>query len=154
MTALSDIFLSARAEGRAAFVGYLPAGYPTVDAALDNLTTLARYADLIEVGIPFSDPMMDGPTIQAAGTEALANGFRVRDTFAAVAAVVAAGSNAVIMSYWNPILQFGPERFAEQLAAAGGLGSIIPDLLPEESARWNAACAANGLDNVYLVAPS
>jgi len=154
MTALSDIFTSARAEGRAAFVGYLPAGYPTVDGALENLSTLARHADLVEVGIPFSDPMMDGPTIQAAGTEALSNGFRVHDTFAAVEAVVAAGSNAVIMSYWNPILQYGPETFAEELAAAGGLGSIIPDLLPEESERWNAACAANGLDNVYLVAPS
>ena len=98
MTALSDIFTSARAEGRAAFVGYLPAGYPPVDRALENLSTLARHADLVEVGIPFSDPMMDGPTIQAAGTEALSNGFRVHDTFAAVEAVVAAGSNAVIMS--------------------------------------------------------
>jgi tryptophan synthase alpha chain len=154
MSALSDIFTSARAEGRAAFGGYLPAGYPTVDASLDNVTTLSRYADLVEVGIPFSDPMMDGPTIQAAGTEALSNGFRVRDTFRVIDAVVAAGGNAVIMSYWNPILQYGPEKFAEELAAAGGLGAIIPDLLPEESERWNAACAANGLDNVYLVAPS
>lgn len=154
MSALSEIFTSAKADGRAAFVGYLPAGFPTLDSSVGLMSTLARYADLVEVGVPFSDPMMDGPTIQAAGTEALNNGFRVRDTFRVVEAVVAAGSQAVVMTYWNPVLQYGPERFAAELAAAGGLGSIIPDLLPEESTRWNAACAANGLDNVYLIAPS
>ena len=154
MSALSDIFTSAKAEGRAAFVGYLPAGYPTVDGSVELVSTLARYADLVEVGVPFSDPMMDGPTIQVATTEALANGFRVRDTFRVVEAVVAAGSNAVVMGYWNPVLQYGPEKFAGELAAAGGLGAIIPDLLPEEAGRWHAACVANGLDNVYLVAPS
>lgn len=154
MSALSDIFTSAKAEGRAAFVGYLPAGYPTVDGSVELVSTLARYADLVEVGVPFSDPMMDGPTIQVATTEALANGFRVRDTFRVVEAVVAAGSNAVVMGYWNPVLQYGPEKFAGELAAAGGLGAIIPDLLPEEAGRWHDACVANGLDNVYLVAPS
>lgn len=154
MSALSEIFTSASDEGRAAFVAYFPAGYPTVEESVDLVFSLARYADLIEVGIPFSDPMMDGPTIQAAGTTALRSGFRVRDTFTVIKAVVEAGGNAVIMSYWNPILQYGPEKFAAELAAAGALGSIIPDLLPEESERWNAACVANGLDNVYLVAPS
>lgn len=154
MTALSDIFTSARAEGRAAFVGYLPAGYPTADGALENLSTLARHADLVEVGIPFSDPMMDGPTIQAAGTEALSNGFRVHDTFAAVEAVVAAGSNAVIMSYWNPILQYGVERFAADFAEAGGAGVITPDLIPDEADEWIAATDAHGVDRVFLVAPS
>lgn len=154
MSRLSDIFSSARADGHAAFVGYLPAGYPTVDGSVELATTLSRYADLIEVGIPFTDPMMDGPTIQAAATTALDAGFRVRDTFTVIRAITEAGGNAVIMSYWNPILQYGPEKFAEDLAAAGGLGSIIPDLLPEESGPWNAACRAHGLDNVYLVAPS
>ena len=115
---------------------------------------LFRSADLIEVGIPFTDPMMDGPTIQDAATTALEAGFRVRDTFTVIKAVTEAGGNAVIMSYWNPILQYGPEKFAADLAAAGGLGSIIPDLLPEEAERWTAACESNGLDNVYLVAPS
>lgn len=154
MSALSDIFTSAKAEGRAALVGYFPAGYPTVEGSVELATTLARRADLIEVGIPFTDPMMDGPTIQDAATTALEAGFRVRDTFTVIKAVTEAGGNAVIMSYWNPILQYGPEKFAADLAAAGGLGSIIPDLLPEESERWTAACEANGLDNVYLVAPS
>ena len=154
MSALSDIFTSAKAEGRAALVGYFPAGYPTVEGSVELATTLARRADLIEVGIPFTDPMMDGPTIQDAATTALEAGFRVGDTFTVIKAVTEAGGNAVIMSYWNPILQYGPEKFAADLAAAGGLGSIIPDLLPEEAERWTAACEANGLDNVYLVAPS
>ena len=153
-SALSTVFTSAQAEGRAAFVGYLPAGYPTLPESVELATTLARHADLIEVGIPFTDPMMDGPTIQEAATTALDAGFRVRDTFTVIRAITEAGGNAVIMSYWNPILQYGPEKFAAELAEAGGLGSIIPDLLPEESARWTAACEANGLDNVYLVAPS
>ncbi|KAB1502543.1 tryptophan synthase subunit alpha [Corynebacterium sp. 320] len=151
---LAQVFLDARAEGRAAFVGYLPAGFPTNEQSRELMISLARHADLVEVGIPFSDPMMDGPTIQAAADTALDAGFRVKDTFDAVRAVVEAGSHAVVMSYWNPILQYGPEKFAEELAAAGGLGSIIPDLLPEEADRWAAACQKHDLSPVYLVAPS
>lgn len=151
---LSQVFLDARAEERAALVAYFPAGYPTVAKSKELVTELARHADLIEVGVPFTDPMMDGPTIQDAANEALANGFRVKDTMDVVRTVTEAGGKAVIMSYWNPILQYGPEKFAEDLAAAGGLGSIIPDLLPEEADRWAQACAANDLSPVYLVAPS
>lgn len=151
---LSQVFLDARAEGRAALVAYFPAGYPTVAKSKELVTELAQHADLIEVGVPFTDPMMDGPTIQDAANEALANGFRVKDTMDVVRTVTEAGGKAVIMSYWNPILQYGPEKFAEDLAAAGGLGSIIPDLLPEEAHRWAQACAANDLSPVYLVAPS
>lgn len=151
---LSQVFLDARAEGRAALVAYFPAGYPTVAKSKELVTELAQHADLIEVGVPFTDPMMDGPTIQDAANEALANGFRVKDTMDVVRTVTEAGGKAVIMSYWNPILQYGPEKFAADLAAAGGLGSIIPDLLPEEADRWTQACAANDLSPVYLVAPS
>lgn len=151
---LSQVFLDARAEGRAALVAYFPAGYPTVAKSKELVTELARHADLIEVGVPFTDPMMDGPTIQDAANEALANGSRVKDTMDVVRTVTEAGGKAVIMSYWNPILQYGPEKFAADLAAAGGLGSIIPDLLPEEADRWAQACAANDLSPVYLVAPS
>ena len=134
---LSQVFHRAKEEGRAAFVGYLPAGFPTKEESTKLVAQLAQHADLIEVGIPFTDPMMDGPTIQAAADQALANGFRVADTIEVVRAVTEAGGNAVVMSYWNPILQYGPEKFAKELAAAGGLGSIIPGLAP-----------------VYLVAPS
>lgn len=151
---LAKIFTDARAEGRAAFVGYLPAGYPTVEESFSLMKTLAQQADLIEVGIPFTDPMMDGPTIQKAADIALGNGFRVKDTIAVVRAITEAGGNAVVMTYWNPVLQYGPEKFAEELAEAGGLGSIIPDLLPEEAERWATACQNNDLDPVYLVAPS
>ena len=151
---LSQVFLDARAERRAALVAYFPAGYPTVAKSKELVTELAQHADLIEVGVPFTDPMMDGPTIQDAANEALANGFRVKDTMDVVRTVTEAGGKAVIMSYWNPILQYGPEKFAADLAAAGGLGSIIPDLLPEEADRWAQVCAANDLSPVYLVAPS
>lgn len=151
---LSQVFLDARAEGRAALVAYFPAGYPTVAKSKELVTELAQHADLIEVGVPFTDPMMDGSTIQDAANEALANGFRVKDTMDVVRTVTEAGGKAVIMSYWNPILQYGPEKFAADLATAGGLGSIIPDLLPEEADRWAQACAANDLSPVYLVAPS
>lgn len=154
MSRLSEVFHQAKAEGRAALVVYLPAGFPNAQRSAELMAEVAKYADLVEVGIPFSDPMMDGPTIQAAADEALAQGFRVRDTFAAVRAVTEAGGKAVVMSYWNPILQYGPEQFAQELAEAGGLGSIIPDLLPEEAGRWAAACSEHDLSPVYLVAPS
>lgn len=151
---LSQVFLSAQAEGRAAFVGYYPAGYPTVAESKKIVAALAQHTDLIEVGIPFTDPMMDGPVIQEAADIALDNGFRVKDTIEVVQAVTDAGGKAVVMSYWNPILQYGPEKFAKDLAAVGGLGSIIPDLLPEEAGRWAEACEDNDLSPVFLVAPS
>lgn len=151
---LREVFRRATDSGRAAFVGYLPAGFPTLDESVEHMLTLAQHADLIEVGIPFTDPMMDGPTIQAAADTALAAGFKVRQTLDVVRAIAEAGGSCVVMSYYNPILQYGPERFAEELAAAGGLGSIIPDLLPEEAGVWTAACERYGLSPVYLVAPS
>lgn len=154
MSSLAQIFQDAKAEGRAAFVAYYPAGFPTVDESVANIIELSKHADLIEVGIPFTDPMMDGPTIQHAADIALGNGFRVKDTIEVVRRATEAGANCVVMSYWNPILQYGPEAFAKEFAEAGGLGSIIPDLLPEMADRWKAACDEHGLDPIYLVAPS
>lgn len=151
---LASIFTQAKAEGRAAFVGYLPTGFPTVDGSRELMVALAEHADLIEVGIPFTDPMMDGPVIQEAASVALDNGVRVRDSIEMVRAITEAGGHAVVMSYWNPILQYGPERYAAEFAAAGGLGFIIPDLLPEEAEEWTQICAQHGLAPVYLVAPS
>lgn len=153
--ALTDVFDKTRSENRAAFIGYLPAGFPTVEDSIENIKTLVNAGcDLIEVGLPFSDPMMDGPTIQDAADIALANGFRTRDLMRVVRETTQAGATCVVMSYWNPILQYGPEKFAEDLAAAGGRGTIIPDLIPEEAARWQAAAKAHGLSNIMLVAPS
>ncbi|MEU3646880.1 tryptophan synthase subunit alpha [Lentzea sp. NPDC034063] len=155
MMSLSDVFSAARAESRAALIGYLPAGFPTVDGSKDYLRSMVESGcDLVEVGLPFSDPVMDGPTIQAAAEQALAAGFRVRDLFDVVSAVTDAGGRAVVMTYWNPVLRYGVDAFARDLAAAGGLGIITPDLVPDEAEDWMAASAAHGLDRTFLVAPS
>lgn len=152
---VSEVFASARAESRAALIGYLPAGFPTVSGSKDYLRSMVESGcDLVEVGLPFSDPVMDGPTIQAAAEQALSAGFRVRDLFDVVASVADAGGRAVVMTYWNPVLRYGVDAFARDLAAAGGLGIITPDLVPDEADDWMAASEAHGLDRIFLVAPS
>lgn len=147
---------AARAQGRAAFVGYLPAGYPDKEASIAAAIELARNgADVIEIGVPYSDPVMDGPVIQQATTEVLARGFRLPEVFEIVAAVVEATDAAVlVMTYYNLIDRMGAEEFASRLAAAGGAGAITPDLIPDEAGEWIAATDRHGLDRVFLTAPS
>ncbi len=146
---------AARAEGRAALVGYLPAGFPSVQASIDAATAMvAAGADVVEVGLPYSDPVMDGPTIQRATEAALAAGARTTDTFRVVEAVAGTGVPTLVMTYWNPVERYGVRRFAEQLDAAGGAGLITPDLVPEEASEWLEASDALGLDRIFLVAPS
>src|SRR5699024_11171732 len=129
---LAPVFAACRAERRAALIGYLPAGYPTVDGSVDAFRALVDGGvDVIEVGIPYSDPVMDGPTIQAAAGAALDAGFRVRDTMRVIERISAAGGRAVVMTYWNLVLRYGIDAFARDLAAAGGLGIITPDLIPD-----------------------
>ena len=155
MTALSDKLAKARADGRAALIGYLPVGFPDVDASIEGMRALvAGGADVIEVGVPYSDPVMDGPVIQAAADVAVRRGTGLADALRAVAAIADAGAAAVIMSYWNPIEHYGVERFAADLAAAGGSGAITPDLVPDEAASWLAATDRHRLDRIFLVAPS
>lgn len=155
MSAVSDVFATARAEGRAALVGYLPAGYPTVDGSVELIGALTEGGcDLLEIGIPYSDPVMDGPTIQAAAETALRAGFRLRDVFDVVERVSAAGGRPMLMTYFNPVLRYGVAAFARDLAAAGGLGLITPDLIPDEADEWLAASDEHGLDRTFLVAPS
>ncbi|GAB1514357.1 tryptophan synthase subunit alpha [Actinophytocola sp. KF-1] len=155
MSTVSATIEAAKAEGRAALVGYLPAGYPTVPASVDLINGMIDGGcDLVEIGIPYSDPVIDGPVIQAAATTALSAGFRLRDLFTVVEQVSAAGGKAVVMTYWNPVFHYGVDRFARDLAAAGGLGLITPDLVPDEGADWLAASEATGLDRIFLVAPS
>ncbi len=146
----------ARAQGRAALICYIPAGYPDVQTTIDAGIALARNgADLIEIGIPYSDPVMDGSVIQAATTEAIANGFRVSSIFEIVAGITAATDAAVlVMTYWNPVLRLGVDEFSRRLAAAGGAGLITPDLIPDEASQWLEASQKYGLDRVFLVAPS
>lgn len=155
MTTLSDAFAAARADDRALLIGYLPAGFPTrTDAVAIIAAMVENGVDVVEVGLPYSDPLMDGPVIQSAVDQALAGGARIADVMATVRATAAAGAPALVMSYWNPIEKYGVERFAAELADAGGVGVITPDLTPEESSAWQTATDAYGLDRVFLVAPS
>ncbi|HXV93128.1 MAG TPA: tryptophan synthase subunit alpha [Pseudonocardia sp.] len=155
MSGVEEVFARCRAEGRAAVIGYLPAGYPTVDRSVELLGAMVEGGcDLLEIGVPYSDPVIDGPTIQAAAETALRAGTRLRDVLAVVERVSAAGGAAVVMSYYNPLLRYGLDAFARDLAAAGGLGVITPDLVPDEAGEWIAASEAHGLDRIFLVAPS
>jgi len=146
---------AARAQGRAALVGYLPVGFPDVATSVAACRALVEGgADVVEVGIPYSDPLMDGPVIQHAVEAALRGGAHPRDAFAAVAAVKDAGARAVVMTYWNLVDRYGVERFAADLAEAGGSGVITPDLIPDEADEWLAASDKHDLDRIFLVAPS
>lgn len=148
------VLRGARDEGRAALITYLPVGFPSVAGSLDALRIVAQAADLVEIGLPYSDPMMDGTTIQHATTKALARGVRTRDVFAAAEAVASVGKRAVVMSYWNLIERYGVDAFVRDLAASGGAGLITPDLTPDEADEWLAASDEHGLDRVFLIAPS
>ncbi|MEU0269664.1 tryptophan synthase subunit alpha [Nocardioides sp. NPDC006303] len=151
----SVAFAKAKAENRAALVGYLPAGFPTVDGSIEALTTMVEAGcDIIEIGLPYSDPVMDGPTIQDAVQQALDGGVRVDDVFRAVEAVAATGVPTLVMTSWNPIERRGVDRFAQQLQDAGGAGLITPDITPDFAPEWIEAADARDLDKVFLVAPS
>lgn len=155
MSRLHEAFAAAGAEDRAALVGYLPAGFPTVAGGIDALRAMVENGvDVVEVGVPYSDPMMDGPTIQVASEVALAGGTTMADVLDTVEAVAATGAPTLVMSYWNPVEQYGTDAFARDLAARGGAGVITPDLTPEEAADWATATDAHGVDRVYLVALS
>jgi tryptophan synthase alpha chain len=151
----SGAFEAARAEGRAALIGYLPAGFPTVAGGIEAIRTLIEAGtDIVEVGFPYSDPVMDGPTIQAAADQALRHGVRTADVLRTVEAAAGKGASILVMSYWNLIERYGVAAFARDLAAAGGAGLITPDLIPDEADEWLAASDEYGLDRVFLVAPS
>ncbi|RBY79168.1 tryptophan synthase subunit alpha [Blastococcus sp. TF02-09] len=155
MSLLAKRIAAARAEGRAALIGYLPVGYPDVDASIEAMVAMVEAGcDAIEIGVPYSDPGIDGPVIQEAVDVAVRAGVGIRDVLRAVAAVADAGAAPVVMSYWNPIERYGVARFAADLAVAGGAGAITPDLIPDEAAEWLAASEEHGLDRVFLVAPS
>jgi tryptophan synthase alpha chain len=156
MTArLAPLFEVCGAEHRAALIGYLPAGYPTVEGSRALLhAMLDSGCDLVEVGIPYSDPVLDGPTIQAAADAALRGGVRLRDVLAVVESIASTGGRAVVMTNWNPVHRYGVDAFARDLAAAGGLGVITPDLIPDEASDWLDVAQAHDLDRIFLVAPS
>ncbi|HEX2074025.1 MAG TPA: tryptophan synthase subunit alpha [Geodermatophilus sp.] len=152
---LAERIGKAKAEERASLVAYLPVGYPSVDDSIAAMVAAVEGgADVVEVGVPYSDPGMDGPVIQRAVDVAVRAGVGMRDVLRAVEAVAGAGAVPVVMSYWNPVERYGVERFAADLAAVGGAGAITPDLIPDEAAEWLAAAERADLDRVFLVAPS
>jgi tryptophan synthase alpha chain len=155
VTAVSAAFEQAAIQNRAALIGYLPAGFPSVDGAIAAAVAMAESgADVIEIGLPYSDPLMDGPVIQEAVHRALTGGIRVADVLRTVQAVAATGVPVLVMTYWNPVDRYGVAAFARDLAAAGGAGLITPDLTPEEAGPWLTAAAEHKLDPIFLVAPS
>ncbi len=164
MSSVTTAFDRAKTEGRAALIGYLPAGFPDVQGGIDALLAMVEAGcDVIEVGLPYSDPVMDGPTIQAAAQQALEGGVRTTDVLRTVEEVAATGTPTVVMTYWNPVEHYGGsrrnghsgvEQFATDLASAGGAGLITPDLTPDFAPEWIAAADARNLDKIFLVAPS
>ena len=143
------------AAGRPALIGYLPAWFPTVEGGIEAITAAVDAGvDAVEVGFPYSDPVIDGPVIQRATEAALAAGVRPADVLRTVERVAALGVPAVVMTYWNPMERYGVARFARDLAAAGGAGLITPDLIPDEAGEWIAASDEHGLDRIFLVSPS
>lgn len=153
--ALDRIFHTARSGQRAALAVYYPVGFPDFEQSLHTLQALAQYADVVEVGLPFSDPMMDGPTIAQATRQALTSGFRLAHLFTAIREIRASSRAAVlVMTYWQPVAHRGATRFAAELAEAGAAGAIIPDLPLEEAGPWLTAARHHGLHTVPVVAPN
>lgn len=158
MTSLSPLAVrlaAIKAEGRAALIGYLPAGFPSIEGSIAAMKAMvAGGVDAIEVGFPYSDPVMDGPTIQRAAVQALANGTRAADVLNIVKAISDTDTPTVVMSYWNPIARYGVAEFARDLAKAGGSGVITPDLTIDEANEWLAAANTHSIDPIFVVAPS
>ena len=159
MTATSktaEVLAANRESNAPSLVGYFPVGYPTLSDSIEAAIAMCKNGvDVLELGIPYSDPVMDGPVIQEATRQALEAGFKLSQTFEAVRQITAAVDTPVlVMTYWNPVLQYGVERFARDLAAAGGAGLITPDLIPDEAAQWIEVSDELGLDRVFLATPT
>jgi tryptophan synthase alpha chain len=152
---VSVAFEKARAEGRAVLVGCMPAGFPTVPGCVEAIRAMVDSGiDMIEVELPYSDPVMDGPVIQRASEIALAGGVRTADVLRTIEAAAGTGVPVILMTYWNPVERYGVDRFARDFAAAGGAGLVTPDLIPDEADEWLAASDAHALDRIFLVSPS
>ncbi|MEU3374973.1 tryptophan synthase subunit alpha [Streptomyces sp. NPDC006711] len=156
VTLLDATLAKAKAEDRAALIAYLPAGFPTVDGGIEAVKAVFEGgADIVEVGLPHSDPVLDGPVIQTADDIALKGGVKIADVLRTVReAHAATGRPVLVMTYWNPVDRYGVERFTAELAEAGGAGCILPDLPVEESAVWREHAEKHGLGTVFVVAPS
>jgi tryptophan synthase alpha chain len=156
MSKVEATFAANKATGKDTLIGYFPLGFPTLSESVEAAVAMAEGGvDILELGVPYSDPVMDGPVIQEATEQAIANGFKLRQTFEAVKEVSErTGVPVLVMTYWNPVMQFGVQKFAESLKQAGGAGMITPDLIPDEASEWLAAAEQNDLDRVFLAAPT
>ena len=155
MTQLDQVMAKVRQENRAALIAYIPAGFPSQEGCAKAIRVLADAGvDAIEIGFPYSDPVMDGPVIQEAADISIKAGTQAADVFAALKVASDSGVAAVVMTYWNPIAKYGVEKFAQSIADNGGSGVITPDLTIEESDEWIAATDKSGINPIYVVAPS
>jgi tryptophan synthase alpha chain len=156
MSRVSEVLKENKASGRGTLVGYYPAGYPTIKDSVDSLVAMAKNGcDVLEVGVPYSDPVMDGLVIQQATETAISNGFRLQELFDVICSVrEQVDTPMLVMSYWNPVIRYGLESFAYELKISGAQGLITPDLVPDEAADWIRVSESLGLDRVFLVAPS
>ncbi len=156
MSITNEVLERNRSSGRGTLVGYYPAGYPSKQDSIDSLVAMAENGcDILEIGVPYSDPVMDGLVIQQATEVAISNGFKLRDLFEIIKGVrEKVDIPLLVMSYWNPVLSYGVERFSEDLVASGAQGMITPDLIPDEAKDWIKLSEQHGLDRVFLVAPS
>ena len=152
---ISLAFSKAKSEKRALLIGFITAGYPSKERSLEIAKAMAAGGvDLIEVGFPYSDPVMDGPVIQRAGEIALANGAKASDVLEVVSGVSKLKVPVVVMTYWNPIEKYGVNNFAQDLKTAGGSGLITPDLTIEEAEVWDGVSQEKDLAKIFVVAPS
>ena len=154
--ATSEVIKANTAAGKDTLIGYFPLGYPSLQESIDAAVAMVEEGvDVLELGVPYSDPVMDGLVIQEATQAALEAGFKLRQTFDAVKAVSSrVEAPVLVMTYWNPVAQYGVARFADDLKANGGAGLITPDLIPDEAGDWLAESDRTGLDRVFLVAPT
>ncbi len=155
-TSVATAIAARRDAASGALVGYLPVGFPSLSTSIDAAVALVENGvDVLELGLPYSDPVMDGLVIQEATQAALAAGFRVRDVFTAVEGIRSrVDAPVLVMTYWNPVVQYGVDRFADALVDAGGAGLITPDITPDSADDWFAASERTGLNRVFLAAPS
>jgi len=152
---LEAMFAKAKTENRAALIGYLPAGFPDQKSSAKIVKSMIDGGvDAIEIGYPYSDPVMDGPVIQAASEQAIKNGAGAKEVFELLHITAQYQVPTLIMSYWSPIEKYGCADFAQMVAKMGGSGVITPDLTVEESEEWHRESAKNYIDNIYVVAPS
>lgn len=148
--------LKANKSSGGSLIGYFPLGFPTMRESIEAAVAMSESGvDVLELGIPYSDPVMDGLVIQQATELSLANGFKLRDTFEAVREVASrVDAPVLVMTYWNPVMQYGQDKFAKELSEAGAAGAITPDLIPDEADGWIRATEEHNLDRVFLATPT